>query len=99
MNFSSSQTIFLSHDWPVDITRYGNQSHLLRIKPHFREDIEQRKLGSPPLQQILEEFKPDFWFAAHLHVKFPAVFPHTNSDDKQQHCTRFLALDKVTPRK
>jgi lariat debranching enzyme len=33
-------------------------------------------LGSPPLLEVLNTIKPDYWFSAHLHVKFAAVFDH-----------------------
>jgi lariat debranching enzyme len=33
-------------------------------------------LGSPPLLEILRHIQPEHWFAAHLHVKFAAVFDH-----------------------
>ena len=70
--------IFLSHDWPSQIWEYGNTAELLRIKPYFRDDMDSLKLGSPPLMQLLRELKPAFWFAAHLHVKFAALVPHTS---------------------
>jgi lariat debranching enzyme len=68
--------IFLSHDWPSGIWDYGDVSQLLRLKPYFQEDIQTGKLGSQPLRYLLEQIQPDFWFAAHLHVKFPAIYPH-----------------------
>lgn len=68
--------IFLSHDWPNGIWDYGDVSQLLRLKPYFREDMQSGKLGSQPLRFLLEQLQPDFWFAAHLHVKFPAIYPH-----------------------
>jgi hypothetical protein len=49
----------------------------------------------PPLlqgEQLLRELKPDYWFAAHMHVKFPALVQH-----KGGRATRFLALDKCLP--
>ena len=31
--------IFLSHDWPVTITRYGDEAALLRRKSFFAEEV------------------------------------------------------------
>lgn len=31
--------IFLSHDWPVGITDYGNLKNLLHQKPFFEEEV------------------------------------------------------------
>lgn len=76
---SSHVDIFLSHDWPNGIWNYGDLNQLLRVKPYFKDDIETGKLGSPPLMHILQILKPSFWFAAHLHVKFPAVVPHISN--------------------
>lgn len=33
-------------------------------------------LGSPPLFELLKTLKPDWWFSAHLHVKFEATYLH-----------------------
>jgi len=73
--------IFLSHDWPQRIWDYGLErgQQLLRIKPYFSSDMASGKLGSPPLRTILDHIQPTFWFAAHLHVKFAAVYPHSTT--------------------
>ena len=78
----------LSHDWPCGITDYGNVEQLLRFKRHFREDIENNALGSPPTMDVLKHLLPNYWFSAHLHCKFPAVY---------QNKTKFLGLDKCLP--
>ena len=31
--------IFLSHDWPLGITDYGNWSELVRYKKHFKDEV------------------------------------------------------------
>jgi hypothetical protein len=31
--------IFLSHDWPLGITDYGNSRRLIKAKPFFREEV------------------------------------------------------------
>ena len=31
--------IFLSHDWPVCITDYGNSEELIRRKPYFKKEV------------------------------------------------------------
>jgi lariat debranching enzyme len=66
----------MSHDWPASIEQHGNIDDLLRRKPFLRSDIENRALGSPPLFDLLRALKPDWWFSAHLHVKYDAKIFH-----------------------
>lgn len=91
--------IFLTHDWPTGVWDYGDVDTLLRIKPHFRGDIEKGVLGSPPARKILDHLQPHLWFSGHMHIKFPAVVPHptAESTSTSPRVTRFLALDKVIP--
>lgn len=49
--------IMVSHDWPSGITDYGDVEALLRIKPHFADDIKKAALGNPATMNL-------------LHVKF-----------------------------
>lgn len=72
----SKPHIFLSHDWPASIEHHGNLGDLLRRKPFFRDDVKNGSLGSPPLFELLKTLKPDWWFSAHLHVKFEATYLH-----------------------
>ncbi|CAK9293476.1 unnamed protein product [Gordionus sp. m RMFG-2023] len=103
--------ICLSHDWPSGIWNYGDVDRLLTIKPYFQKDIQSGQLGSPPTNELLKKLKPDYWFSAHLHVKFAALFPHksysknnkeSSLDDEddttiKETFTKFLALDKCLP--
>lgn len=91
---SGELDIMLSHDWPNQITKYGDIDRLLQRKKHFREDVEKEMLGSPPCWDLLKTLKPKYYFSAHLHCKFAAVVNHDEGST-----TRFLALDKCLPRK
>jgi len=91
---SGELDIVLTHDWPNQITKYGDENRLLQRKKHFREDIEKEMLGSPACWEILTKLKPKYYFSAHLHCKFAAVVNHDEGST-----TRFLALDKCLPRK
>ncbi|XP_052190135.1 lariat debranching enzyme isoform X2 [Diospyros lotus] len=85
--------IFLSHDWPLGITDYGNWRKLIQEKPFFRQEVHERTLGSKPAAELVERLKPAYWFSAHLHCKFAALVQHPEGGQ----VTKFLALDKCLP--
>lgn len=69
-------TAMLSHDWPRGIEQYGNIPQLLRRKPFFEQEIRSNSLGSPAGEFLMYQLRPQYWFAAHLHVKFAAIVTH-----------------------
>ncbi|KAK9834807.1 hypothetical protein WJX81_000122 [Elliptochloris bilobata] len=84
--------VFLSHDWPRGIARFGNVNALCRAKSFLAAEVQDNSLGSPPAEQLLHLLRPAYWFSAHLHTKFAALVPHDGGG-----ATRFLALDKCLP--
>ncbi|KAL3220221.1 hypothetical protein MRX96_030043 [Rhipicephalus microplus] len=86
--------IVVSHDWPRGIYNYGNKAKLLQQKKFFAAEVETNTLGCRPTESLLQELKPKYWFAAHLHCKFAAVVTHEDGT-----CTKFLALDKCLPKR
>ncbi|CAN6722026.1 unnamed protein product [Malus baccata var. baccata] len=85
--------IYFSHDWPVGITDCGDWKELVREKPDFKQEVQERSLGSKPAAQLLEKLKPPYWFSAHLHCIFAARVQHGEDGS----VTNFLALDKCLP--
>ncbi|KAG6333217.1 hypothetical protein ID866_5872 [Astraeus odoratus] len=94
LSLLSSPHIFLSHDWPCTIEKYGNLPGLLRRKPFFRSDIENGRLGSPPLMGLLMTLRPRWWFAAHLHVRFEGVVKH-ESGEHEESCQEQSNPDEI----
>ncbi|KAG4177794.1 hypothetical protein ERO13_A11G330400v2 [Gossypium hirsutum] len=77
--------IFLSHDWPLGITDYGNWQHL----------IQQGTLGSKPAAQVLKKLRPSYWFSAHLHCKFTALVEHEEGGPYEvQYDKEWLAITR-----
>lgn len=74
--------MFISHDWPEGIVHNGNLNGLLKRKPFFKTDIQKGELGSPPSRELLKILKPNWWFSAHLHVKFEAQVIHDESNKR-----------------
>lgn len=95
MRINHPVDIFVSHDWPRGIWDSGSLSHLLSAKPFLRGEIQENTFGNPGATQLLHHIQPSFWFSAHIHVKFPALVRHAASGKE----TRFLALDKVLPKR
>lgn len=69
---TSNKMIFTSHDWPEGIYNYGSVNKLLKMKPFFTNDVKTHSLGSPFNMELLKSIKPNYWFSAHLHVRFVA---------------------------
>ncbi|KAI0031638.1 lariat debranching enzyme, C-terminal domain-containing protein [Vararia minispora EC-137] len=76
LSMLTSPNIFMSHDWPAGIEHFGNFHSLMRRKPHFRSDSAKGELGSPAHMDLLKNLKPQWWFSAHLHVRFEAEVVH-----------------------
>lgn len=76
--------IFVSHDWPQGIYHHGNVQQLIRKKSFLAQEIRDNSLGSPPLRTVLETIRPKYWFSAHLHVKFPAVYKHEKYQEEKE---------------
>jgi len=91
---AAAPDIMMSHDWPRGVYNFGNKEQLVRYKKHFKEEVEQDRLGSGPTREIMDVIQPDYWFSAHLHCKFAALVEHGNNK-----VTKFLALDKCLPRR
>ncbi|RXW19075.1 hypothetical protein EST38_g6773 [Candolleomyces aberdarensis] len=84
LSLLSSPHIFLSHDWPQSIEQHGDVRDLLRRKRFLEPDIRANKLGSPPLMGLLQNLKPQWWFAAHLHARYEATYVHPSTDPSHQ---------------
>ena len=68
--------IGISHDWPNGMEWRGDYKQLFRFKPFFADDANMGRLGSMAARGVLIELKPRFWFSAHLHCEYLALWDH-----------------------
>ncbi|KAI8068155.1 lariat debranching enzyme, C-terminal domain-containing protein [Gilbertella persicaria] len=90
--------IFLSHDWPRGVERYGDLGHLMKIKEYFVSEIMSNTLGSYPNELILSQLKPSYWFSAHLHVHYAAIVRHDMWQKGQYPPKTQAILDQFKPK-
>ncbi|KAG0930797.1 hypothetical protein G6F32_011885 [Rhizopus arrhizus] len=84
--------IFLSHDWPRGIERYGDLRDLLNKKRFFEREVLSNSLGSLPNEVLLYNLKPARWFAAHLHVRYEAEINHEKKDEYSVSARELLVI-------
>ncbi|KAE8453560.1 hypothetical protein EG329_010421 [Mollisiaceae sp. DMI_Dod_QoI] len=65
--------IGISHDWPRAIERHGDERALFRMKPDFEQESKDGTLGSLAATYVMDRLRPPYWFAAHMHCRFPAI--------------------------
>ncbi|KAF2804917.1 lariat debranching enzyme [Mytilinidion resinicola] len=73
--------IGLSHDWPRGIEWKGDWKTLFRKKSHFEQDARDGTLGSVAAKLILDRLRPAYWFSAHMHIKYSAIWNFEDSPD------------------
>lgn len=76
--------IFMSHDWPGGVKRWGDLNKLYKMKPFLKKEVEEESFGSAPCEEVMKKLQPGYWFSGHMHCKFSAKIGET----------KFLALDK-----
>ncbi|KAL6706766.1 lariat debranching enzyme [Coniothyrium glycines] len=76
LQIRSQVDIGLSHDWPRGIEWKGNYRQLFTWKPDFEQEAKDGTLGSVAARYVLERLRPPYWFSAHMHAKFSAIWHH-----------------------
>lgn len=76
LQLRSQVDIGLSHDWPKGMEWKGDHAQLFRFKPYFKTDAVNGQLGSVAATYVLERLRPPYWFSAHMHAKYTAVWKH-----------------------
>ncbi|KAF2276248.1 lariat debranching enzyme [Westerdykella ornata] len=80
LQLRSQVDIGLSHDWPRGMEWKGNHRQLFRFKPYFEQEAKDGTLGSVAATAVLERLRPRYWFSAHMHARYSAVWEHQTTE-------------------
>lgn len=86
--------IGLSHDWPRGMEWKGNHRQLFKFKPYFEQEAKDGTLGSVAATKVLERLRPPYWFSAHMHAKYSAIWKH--EDGRTASVAKSQATDSAT---
>ncbi|KAF2266964.1 lariat debranching enzyme [Lojkania enalia] len=75
----SQVDIGISHDWPRGMEWKGDHRQLFKFKPHFEQGAKDGTLGNVAATKVLEHLRPPYWFSAHMHAKYAAVWEHESA--------------------
>ncbi|KAI1765205.1 lariat debranching enzyme, C-terminal domain-containing protein [Hypoxylon sp. FL1150] len=93
--------IGLSHDWPRGIEKHGDSNALWKMKPDFKKDSFEGKLGNLAAKYVMDRLRPAYWLSAHLHCKFVAVktyeAPQNNMEKLAEGETKPAEAQEVAP--
>ncbi|CCU74399.1 lariat debranching enzyme [Blumeria hordei DH14] len=76
--------VAISHDWPRGIEWHGEPRALFKMKPDFERESKDGTLGNPATKEVMDHLRPQFWFSAHLHCKFPALKLYSEGAEREQ---------------
>ncbi|CAD6502771.1 BgTH12-05361 [Blumeria graminis f. sp. triticale] len=76
--------VAVSHDWPRGIEWHGEPRALFKMKPDFERESKDGTLGNPATRDVMDHLRPQFWFSAHLHCKFPAIKSYSERVEREQ---------------
>lgn len=85
LQIRSQVDIGLSHDWPRGIEWKGNYNQLFKWKPDFEQEAKDGTLGSTAARIVMERLRPAYWFSAHMHAKFSAIWEHADTRNGPNH--------------
>lgn len=83
LQLRSQVDIGLSHDWPRGMEWKGNHRQLFRFKPHFEQEAKDGTLGSVAATTVLERLRPRYWFSAHMHARYSAIWKHQTAEEAE----------------
>ncbi|KAI1411231.1 lariat debranching enzyme, C-terminal domain-containing protein [Hypoxylon sp. FL1857] len=73
----------LSHDWPRGIEKHGKSKALWKMKPDFKQESRDGRLGNPAAEYVMDRLRPANWFSAHLHCKYAAIKTYKAPSDEE----------------
>ncbi|KAI0113665.1 lariat debranching enzyme, C-terminal domain-containing protein [Nemania sp. FL0031] len=87
----------LSHDWPRAIENHGNANALWKMKPDFRQESIDGRLGNPAAEYVMDRLRPAYWFSAHMHCKFTAIRTYEPPSAEPNKTTEVAVEDAPAP--